>query len=375
MEECNKGHIATMTNKRVLHIVQSLNFGGVESRMRTIALNSSLSNYIHSFCAISNGGAVADELVASGKPVTVKNIQSNIPSFSAITALIKHIRTERPHIIHCHGAEANFHGLISGRLCGIPVCLAEEIGIPNHSPKARFTFRLIYRLATRVVAVSEPVKRAILKDGEAKEDQCEVLLNPFQMLEQRKAYNRGTSFHIGYVGRLEVVKNPLGLIRAIALLRNKGLSIKLTIAGDGTERNVLEREVKNLHLQENVFFLGFSCRPFEAMEDISLYALPSFSEGLSNSLIEAMSAGIPVLATAVGGTPDVIKHGENGWLLSGPSPEAIADGIEKCIALEDEKLNAVGRNGRLSVVERFSPKSFFIRCDDFYDGLLAMAKR
>lgn len=359
-----------MKTKCVLHVVQSLNFGGVESRMRTVALNSSYSSYKHSFCAISSGGAVANELIGAGKEVVIMNVRSRIPSLSAMLSLIQHVRSERPDVLHCHGAEANFHGLLSGHLCGIPVCLAEEIGVPNHSQKARFVFRHIYRLAKKVVAVSEPVKRELVKLGEVSEAKCEVLISPFQMVEQRNKTIPKSTFKVGYVGRLEEVKNPVGLVRAVALLRDRGLPIRLTIAGTGSEKNVLEREITTLGLQEHVEFLGLVSKPFEVMDDISLYVLPSFSEGLSNSLVEAMSAGIPVMATAVGGAPDVINHDVNGWLLSSSDPEAIANGIENCFGIEPYKLAEVGRRGRESVVERFSPKAYFTKCDEFYDRLL-----
>ncbi|MDG1102908.1 MAG: hypothetical protein P8N75_05975 [Ascidiaceihabitans sp.] len=89
-----------MASNVVLHVVQYLNFGGVESRMKIFGLNSSVSKYDHRFCAIRNGGVIADQLITMNCPVTVLQCRSKIPSFTAILSLIRVIRAERPTIIH-----------------------------------------------------------------------------------------------------------------------------------------------------------------------------------------------------------------------------------------------------------------------------------
>jgi hypothetical protein len=143
---------------KILHVVQSLNFGGVESHMKIIALNAGSSIFEHHICVMSNGGVIADELIATAKPITVLSRHSLISSLSTILALVRHIKAERPAILHCHQAEANFYGLIAGTHCSVRVCIAEEIRFPNHSCMAQLIFRLVYRLADCVVAISQAVK-------------------------------------------------------------------------------------------------------------------------------------------------------------------------------------------------------------------------
>jgi len=355
----------------VMHITSSLGFGGVESHMKILALNSHISRYEHLFCAISGGGAVADELIAAQCPVKLLNVQSKIPSLTAVWALIWEIRAQRPSIVHCHGAEANFHGLIAGTLCQVPVCIAEEIGFPNHSKKARLIFRWTYRLADSVVAISQAVKRKIVDMGEIQTSRCHVLLNPTQMLEERNLPTLSDEFRVGFVGRLEEVKNPIGLVRAVSLLRDRGVSIVLRVVGDGSQRTILEQEVATLGLTEHVILGGFASEPFAQLLDADLYVQPSISEGFGLALVEAMSMGIPVLATAVGGAPEIICDGENGWLLSGTSPAEIADKIEKIAKAKKALLEAIGKKGRESVVNRFSPAVYIKECDAFYDRLLS----
>jgi len=360
-----------MKNGVVLHLTTSLDFGGVESHLKIIGNNGDLTRFEHKFCAIGSGGAVSKELLASGNIVFVLNTLASIPSLIAIIRLIRLINAERPEVLHTHGAEANFHGLIVGRICRVPVCLAEEIGFPEHSWKARKIFSQVYKLADLVVAVSQAVKLKMIDLGEINSDKCQVLLNPVQILPQRTGPSVSDRFEIGFVGRLEEVKNPLGLVRAAAILRDRGIAIGITIVGDGSQRGQLETEVDQLQLYDIVTMAGFDNNPFQKLAGVNLYVQPSISEGFGLALVEAMSVGIPVLATALGGTTEIITNGETGWLLSGTDPHSIADGITNCIALGSVAIENVGQRGRGSVVERFTPAVYLRNLDRLYDQFLA----
>ena len=359
-----------MNGRIVLHVVESLNFGGVESHIRIIAKNPEFTKFEHHFCAISNGGAISEELVASGKEVAILGVKSRIPSLLAIRDLIRQIHKKRPNILHTRGAEANFHGLIAGRICRVPVCIAEEIGLPDHSRRAQLAFRLVYLLADCVVAISEAVKYKLINLSEVKPKRIHVLLNPTQMHSERVKPARSHLFKVGFLGRLEEVKNPLALVRAAALLHDRGLSLKVTIVGDGSQRKMLEAEIIRLNLSKVVALTGFSLNPIELLLESSLYVQPSLSEGFGLAMVEAMSAGIPVLATSVGGVPEIITEGENGWLLKSTDAEVVAERIGQLASLTIDELQAIGLAGRASVVEKLSPLAYFRKCDNLYDLML-----
>ena len=323
-------NINVARSKVVLHIVHQLDFGGVESHMRIIAENEDLTPFEHCFCAISHGGAISGELAAAKKSVTILGVKSQTPSIIAIWKLISFIRSKRPDIIHTRGAESNFHGLIAGHICRVPVCIAEEIGFPSHSRKARIIFQQVYRLADCVIAISEAVKCKLIELGEVSSDRVVVLLNPTQMQAERNCHPSSDRFEIGFVGRLEKIKNPVALIQAAALLRNQEIPVYVRIVGKGSQRKFLEEEIIRLKLTDFVELTGFDPNPFERLKNVAVYVQPSISEGFGLALVEAMSVGIPVLATSVGGTPEIITDGENGWLLTDTDPEAIASGIKKC---------------------------------------------
>jgi glycosyltransferase involved in cell wall biosynthesis len=151
-----------------------------------------------------------------------------------------------------------------------------------------------------------------------------------------------------YVGRLEPVKGVKYLVKAMKILRDGGLrNVKLLIVGDGTERRLLEELVRKYDLEDCVVFAGKvphnEIPAFMASAD--MFVLPSLSEGFPGVALEAMAMGLPVVATKVGGLPEIIKDGENGFLVEPRNPAEIA---EKCaLLLTDDELRArISRNNR-----------------------------
>jgi len=155
-----------------------------------------------------------------------------------------------------------------------------------------------------------------------------------------------------FTGRLRPVKNLAPLIEAVALLIGDFPTLRLALVGDGLEQPRLEQQVDALHLAGRVVFTGDApdVRPYLHAADA--FVLPSLKEGLSNSLLEAMAVGLPVVATAVGGAPDLIRPGENGVLLPpNPTPVQIADALRPLLT-DPARRRTVGRLARQTVVEQ-----------------------
>lgn len=359
----------TGRGRLVLHVLTALDFGGVESQMRLVAAHAAQSGWDHAFSAIGPGGAVQAELRAMGARAVALQQPVGIPSIRATFALWREMRRMRPAVVHLHGAEANFHGLIAARLAGVPVVIAEEIGIPRHSPRARRIFAWVYRRCDRVVAVSQAVKDSILSLGEAPEGAVEVIRNPFAPQDFQPFPPRGEVLEMGFVGRLEPVKNPLAAVEAVALLRDRGIAARLRILGEGSQRMLLERRIADLALEGQVRLEGFDPRPFDRLRGCHLYLQPSLSEGFGLAICEAMSAGLPVIATAVGGAPEIIAEGRTGWLLDRPEAGALAARIAEVQALSDAELAAIAAAGSAHVRAAFGPEIHAARCGALYAAL------
>jgi len=355
----------------IVHVVASLDFGGVEKRMEILARGAGLTVRQHRFCAIGGGGAAKLRIKALKRSVECLGQPTAIPSVKAILHLFRLFRRVRPEVVHTHGAEANFHGLIAAWLAGVPVRVAEEIGIPTHSAKARRVFRQVYRLAHRVIGISESVTRWLVDKEEVAASKAVRIYNPVELPDSviptfGPAPDR---FRLGFVGRLEPVKNPLALVDAVASLRAESIPAEVWLVGDGSQYGMLKVRAEELGVGGHVRLLGYQCDPAKFVSQCDLYVQPSLSEGFGLALVEAMGCGIPVLASAVGGAPEIIEHGRTGWLLKKPTVEQLVFDLKK-IWLDRERLSSVGLAGRQAVVSRFEPAVYLQEIEALYDEVL-----
>ncbi len=159
---------------------------------------------------------------------------------------------------------------------------------------------------------------------------------------------------IGYLGRLTEEKGVFNLARSLTLVKNKADRPMTIIVGDGALREDLEAFLKKNGLEDSVSFLGWREHDDlpSILNSLRLLILPSYTEGLPNAILEAMACGTPVLATSVGGIPDVIKDKETGFIMKDNSPECIAESIVR--ALQDPHLEDISRNSRELVAREYS---------------------
>jgi glycosyltransferase involved in cell wall biosynthesis len=204
------------------------------------------------------------------------------------------------------------------------------------SQLVRVTERLLGRATDRIVAISTrqrddltsrftiapPEKVTVVPLGL---DLAELLAVPSRPASL--AGRADAPFQVGYVGRLAPIKDLATLLAGIELARRQVGSLRLTIVGDGEERAVLERRVAELGLADAVQFVGWRRDLAAVYSSMDLFALTSLNEGTPVSLIEAMAAGVPVVATAVGGVPDVVTDGTTGVLVPPRQPAALAAAI------------------------------------------------
>nr|WP_244541053.1 glycosyltransferase [Azotobacter beijerinckii] len=321
----------------------------------------------HLFCAIGGGGAAERRLKALGAPVQCLQQPVRIPSPAAILALLRLFRQLRPTVVHSHGAEANFHGLIAARLAGVPVRVGEEIGIPAHSGQARRVFRQLYRCAHCVIGISDAVTGWLVESGEVPPTKAVRVYNPVKLpVERSRQAATPGALRVGFVGRLEAVKNPLALVESADLLLARGIPVELWLIGEGRERARLEAAIRAQELDECVHLLGYQATPDEYVRQCHIYVQPSRSEGFGLALVEAMGCGVPVIATAVGGAPEIVDPGKTGWLLPEATPATLAAALEEAWRLSPEQLQAMGQRARKSVEGRFEPAHYKSRLEALY---------
>jgi glycosyltransferase involved in cell wall biosynthesis len=305
----------------------------------------------------------------------------------ALLKLYSLIRRERPHIVHTHTAKAGFLGRIAARLAGVPVIVHTFHGhVLNgyYGPVKNWLLRRIEQaLATitdRLVTVSEQVKAELVAHGVARADRITVIplgfdLDPFldsNVLrgEFRREMGVGDEVGlVGIVGRLFPIKNHRLFLDAAAKIAAENPA-RFVIVGDGALRSALEQQARDLGLLNRVLFTGWRRDLPRIYADLDVLAVSSDNEGTPVSAIEAMAAGCSVVATRVGGLPDLITDSTIGRLVPPRNATALANAVLDLLRRPDTA-RRMGRNATEAVRQRFTLTRLISDVDRLYSQLVA----
>lgn len=346
---------------KLARVVPYLDFGGVEKVVEIAALEFSKNDDLeHSLVVLGPSGRVAAHLESKGIEVICLNQNPRIPNIFLIYSLYKLFIKRQFDVVHTSGAEANFHGIIAARLARVKTRIGEEIGFPKHHLAWRIIFRFIYSLATKVIVISEAVKSMLIEMGELGYGKAKVIYNPAQMpsevqlLKEKKTY-----LTFVMVCRLTPIKNIPAAIKAFASLdfsyQNR---YKLMIVGDGEERPILENMVKEMGFEKNVMFCGYQANVPDFLNQSDVFLIPSFSEGSSVALTEAMFHELPSIVTSVGGASEIIGSSDSAVLVDPNSIPEISNAIEYFLSLPESELALMGARAKQYAGIHFSPQKY-----------------
>jgi len=387
---------------RVLRVIARLNMGGPALHVAYLTAGLAERGYETTLVAGSLArGEDSMAFVADELGIEVERIEelhreiSPLRDAVAILRLARLIRRVRPHILHTHTAKAGAVGRLAALLAGgarPPIVVHTFHGHvlrgyfdPLRTAGFRQLERWLATKTTALVAVSPQVRDDLVSLGVAPRERFVVVRVGIE-LEQRVAAERdgrGESrrvlgigpdrFAVGWIGRMTGVKRTDDVLRAFRRLRDRGVDACLCMIGDGPDRPAVERRAHELGLMRDTLFLGYQeeVAPFYAAFDAMI--LPSINEGTPVSAIEALAAGRPVVATRVGGVPDVVREGEDGFLVEAGDVDALADRLAR-LAADPELRERLGAAGRARVIPRYSVERLVDDIDLLYRSLLATAR-
>jgi glycosyltransferase involved in cell wall biosynthesis len=293
------------------------------------------------------------------------------------------VRAEKIDIVHAHEVKSDVIAYLASKLRSIHIVTTLHGWIGN-SRKDRALIALDKRIARgfdRVIAVSRQIEKELLEAGVSK-DKLRVLHNAIVVEKYQRTGSRGVlqevvgrsveSPVIASVGRLSAEKGHADLLKAVALVRKAGHKVSLVLIGDGPERANLVRQIESHGLQEAVHLPGYVQAPQRLLEEVDLMVLPSYTEGLPNAALEALLMEVPVLATRVGGTPEVITDGETGRLVAPRSSSELADGILEFLA-SPESWKQMARRGKAMVEAHFDFLARTRKLEAIYEEVLRRA--
>lgn len=383
---------------RVLHLRSSRGLWGPENQILLLARYLPAEGFEAGVLALYRplSATPIHPFVAAARQVGVAAEQVADPWLSqqVIRTVAGHLREGQFRLLHTHGYKADLVGLLATRRAGVRWVVTSH-GLYLENTRLRlydFLDRLAMRRADAIIAVSESEQRRLLSLG----------LSPSQILKIHNAIDvaafsesvdgmldtpgewigltsrqvtsqkpRHSQRLILFAGRLNPQKGLIYLLESICQVVETAPDVRLLIAGDGPLRDELEQHARRLSLAEVVSFLGFRADVAALMRTADVFVLPSVEEPFGIVLLEALALARPVVATAVGGIPEVITHGETGLLVPPRDPAALAEAILWLLNNPTEAAR-LGEQGRERVRRDFSATEMARRTAEVYRRVLAM---
>ncbi len=361
------------TPLKVMQLVLGLGIGGAEKLVCDIVRQVD-KQLVHSciYCLNDNVGHFGEALQEDGYHVGTLGREPGV-DWKLIPKLSTILQQEKIDIIHAHQYSPHFYGLMAsllsqfGRGYRRPKLIVTEHGKTYFPPQKKLK-RVIANpflslFTDEIVTISEHTKSILVKYENYPSYKIKVVYNGIDLNRftenvdvKAKKESLGLPLNrkiIGIVSRLAPIKNHAMLLRAFKQVAEQVPETSLLIVGDGPEAQNLRTLADSLRLSENISFLGAREDVPELLRIFDVFALTSFSEGMSVSLLEAMGASVPIVATRVGGNPEVINNGETGYLVQSDREHEMAAMLLKL--LQNEKLRCkMGLAGQQRVSSMFS---------------------
>jgi glycosyltransferase involved in cell wall biosynthesis len=383
---------------KVLRVIARLNVGGpalhvayltaglAERGYETTLVAGTLARGEESMAGVSEARGVRIETL----PALHREI-GPLRDAQAILRLARLIREERPTILHTHTAKAGAVGRIAALLAGSarpPIIVHTFHGHVLRgyfNPLTTIAFRTLERwlarLTTVLIAVSPEVRDDLVKLHVAPANKFRIVRLGIE-LDERTGGNEAArvearrqlgvsddAFVVGWVGRMTAVKRTDDVVRALRGLIDRDVDAYLCLVGDGPDRDHLERFAHELGVVKRCLFLGYQQDVAQFYGAIDAFLLPSVNEGTPVSVIESLAAQRPAVATRVGGTPDVIRDGVDGFLVDVGDADALSDRLAE-LAADPERRAKMGAAGRERVLERYAVERLVNDIDTLYRSLL-----
>ncbi len=342
----------------ILHVIHHLKVGGMENGLVNLINNIPDPRYRHIIVCIEDYSDFRHRIVRSDVEVIALH-RSQIGVWQLRKALYKIFRKLRPTIVHSRNM-SGLDALLPARLAGVPYCIHSEHGfdvgnLEGLNWKPAMLKRLHSPLVSRYITVSKNLKSHLVERVKINPSKISQIYNGVNVERFSPAVDEGrrkwlpldfndeSLFLIGTVGRIQPIKDQQTLLRAVAKIIAqqpiRSERLRLVIVGDGPLLGSLKKLAAELNIVQRVFFPGSLDNIPQALQSLDVFVLPSLNEGISNTILEAMACGLPVIATAVGGNVELVEDGINGQLFKPGDSSSLAKLILGYIDDEDLRQN------------------------------------
>jgi glycosyltransferase involved in cell wall biosynthesis len=360
---------------RIVQLVDSLDCGGAEQVAASLAVCQSRQGHsVRVVCLRDLGLHPVDTAALLKAGVEIETLEKP-PGFhfGTLRKLKDYLESHRIEVLHTHNHLVHHYGAIAGHWAGTPAILNTLHGTNTlrMASLAKVLYWLSCLVSDRVVSVSSQVHEVFRKAYLLPGKRLSVIENGIDLSQflviPRCAPDGVVTF--GNIGRFDPVKDHENLFRAFSILRKRNLHVRLRLLGDGELRRDMVELAKTLSITNDIELEGFSLDTPKFLSKIDIYVISSLSEGLPISLLEAMGAGLPVVATAVGGITEILDNARCGWLCPPANPNALAEAMNESLVAPD--LVTIGARGRMAAEKHYSVERMSRDYEVLYGTLLS----
>ena len=360
---------------RVMHLLTSFEVGGAEIVALNLAAGMDRSRFSVCACSLNGPGPIEERFRDAGvETFTLAPGGDGLAGrIGPVRRLARLMKDRGVSVLHCHNTMPLICGAFAGRLARTPTTVCTRHAL-NPRRRPGWPWRL-ERFAGRFTACQIAVSPGVLERGLAMRrmprDRSCVIYNAIDTERftppASRPERRETVF--GCVARLSEEKRHCDLLLAVGILRNRGRDVSFRLIGDGACRPDLERQAHELGIEDRVEFLGTRDDVPALLRDLDVFVLPSRTEGLPLSVLEAMASGLPVVATRVGSLHEIVREGRTGLLVEAMNPQALAAALERLVLDRALRLD-MGREARRVAETEFSLKRAVEQHEALYLELL-----
>jgi len=370
---------------KILYLITGLKMGGAEMLLYRLLINLDRKKYepvIVSITSIAEIGRKIEKLKVKTLDLRVKFKYD----FFAFLKFIIFLKKEKPQILHSHLFHANLLGRITGKICKVPIIISTIHNVNFGGKLREKLLKYTDKFCNFTIVISQIVAKEMIEKKIVPKNKLKIICNGIDFKEfnlnknkVQKKINRELKIKKNQnilisVGRLTEQKGYFYMIETVRILNKKYSDLIWIVLGDGEDKMKLEKQIKIENLQKNILFLGIKENVVEYLFDSDIFIMPSLWEGLPLSLLEAMACGLPVIATNVGGIPEIVKDKISGFLVEPKNPTILAEKIEYLLNLDIDSRKKMGIEGRKIVEEKFSLRKMVEKYENLYEKLLTELK-
>lgn len=363
---------------KIFHILDSLNIGGLENGVVNLINRLDAERFDHIICCLRSVGPMAQRI--KRPDVTILCLNQNGRDYTMPLKLKKKIIQVKPDIVHTRNW-GTIDGVIAAKLAGVRTILHGEHGrdfsdMNGKSLKHNIGRKVLSIFINRFIAVSEDIKHWLVNECGIKGGKIRKIINGVDTTQYKPGFDKKKEKEmlgfdpevliIGAVGRLDKIKNYQMLLRAMQVIQKKKYPVLSVFIGDGPERALLEAFANELNIH-NVRFMGQKNDVHSYFKIFDLFALTSFSEGISNTILESLASGVPVIATDVGGNKELVKDNVNGFLIPSDNHICLEKKIE-CLLKDENLRSSFSLKARSLCEKEFSLEQMVKEYDSLYSS-------